>query len=1044
MLAMASMPLYGIGQTMTEWKDMEVNEINRLPLHTPIFPFENNEAAHYDMTVSKRFLSIDGLWKFYWTENADDKLPDGFMSTDFDDSRWGMMPVPGMWELQRNTKGQSVIERRQCDEYGVPVYVNFGFAWKDQYKNNPPIPPTEKNHVGIYRRTISVPDGWSKGQQVILHLGSVTSCVYVWINGQFVGYAEDAKMAAEFDITDYVKAGNNSIALKVYRWSDGSYCEDQDMWRLTGIARQSYLYMRDGNIHVENMQLTANAEGELNIKASVKGNADITYTLADADGNVVAQTVASTKNGDGRQDVMMKVDSPKLWSAETPYLYRLTATVRKSVRQGKVAMLNVPAPVEVLTQNVGFRTVKMQNGQLTVNGKPILIKGVNRHELDPDGGYVVSLDRMVADIKRMKEFNINAVRTCHYPSDPRFYDLCDKYGLYVCAEANMEAHGYGFEQTINGEVNPAQTPLFARQILERNQHNVMTQYNHPCVITWSMGNETVDGPNFAAARKWIKSVDSTRPVQWHPAFGGDNTDIFCPMYHTHKNSEAYAADESKTKPIIQCEYNHTMGNSGGGLKEYWELVRKYPRYQGGFIWDFADQGLRVKKDTYYYGGDFDATNPSDNNFNCNGVFHPDRTPQPHAYEVKYQYQNIWTKPVDLKKGKVDVYNEHFFCSLDGYEMRWQLLNDGHVVQKGSIDLAQFNVKPQESREVTLPYNLMNYDGELIVKVAYFLKNDEVLLKAGHEVAYQQMTILPYKYDVVVAGNVADIDMTDLYAKLERELKGKKSAAQYHCPDGFRVKNIRPNFWRALTDNDLGASLDKESGVWKKPQMTLRESAKVSENKKINGKKVLVSVMRNIFDMPEVEATFIQTFTCMPDGVVKYEQEMKPYGNNHPDMMRFGILADLAKDTQYMTYYGRGPVENYCDRNENALLGIYQETVDEQFFPYIRPQSTGTKTDARWLEIGGYRIISDAPFTFSALNYTQAELDETEIKEPAVGGKHQRHPSDLHLADHVELSLNLAEAGVGGVESWSKEAKALPQYCVSYGDKKMTLYFIPIR
>ena len=1060
-----SLPLCLMAQTMTEWKDMEVNEINRLPLHTTAFPFENDEEARHDMTASKRFLSIDGTWRFFWTANADDPIPEGFFAPDFDDSKWGTMPVPGIWELQRNSKGQSMTERKQQDEYGVPVYVNTGFAWRGLSKTTPPEPPTERNHVGIYRRNILIPQEWTVAQkvyvkgngkkreyinmpdnQVILHLGSVTSCVYAWVNGEFAGYAENSKMAAEFDITPYVKAGKNNITLKVYRWSDGTFCEDQDMWRLTGIARQSYIYIRNSSTHIDNLQLHADATGQLEIKADVTGRAEILYTLYDDKGKEVAQ--AKTETAGGKVTTTMTVGNVRLWSAEDPYLYRLTAKVMKSVKNGKIATCNIPAPTEVLTQNVGFRTAEIRNGQLLVNGRPIYIKGVNRHEIDPDGGYIVSEERMVADIQRLKEFNFNAVRTCHYPSDPRFYDLCDKYGIYVCAEANVEGHAFGFNPPKEGKVNPAYTPLFANQILQRNQHNVMTQYNHPSIITWSMGNETVDGPNFTAAFKWIKSVDTSRPIQWHPTREGENTEIFCPMYMSQKLSEAYSADNSKTKPLIQCEYNHTMGNSGGGFKEYWDLIRKYPRYQGGYIWDFADQALRVKPQTFYYGGDFDPTDPSDNNFNCNGVFTTERKPQPHAYEAKYQMQNIWTKAVDLTKGKVSVYNENFFRKLDNIEMRWQLAHGGVIAQEGSIDLTPLDIEPQKEAEVTIPYTLYDLDGEVTLTVAYCLKSDEPLLNAGHTVAYQQFRLSEYLFDREVATFVPECDMTKIEAKMAKALeKQRENAPRFMAPEALAVENLRPNFWRAPTDNDLGGGQHKNSGVWKTPKLVLKKAARVKDKARFGDKKGEVTMMRNIFDMPELEATLTMTFTTLPGGIVKLEQTMTPYGTTaQPDLLRFGILADIKQEAQELTYYGRGPVENYSDRCENALLGIYSQTVNEQFFPYVRPQSTGTKTDVRWLKIGGYTVISDKAFSFSALNYTQEELDETSVEAPTGKhkgrDKHQRHPENLKRADHVELSLNLQETGVGGINSWSPEAIALEKYRVKYGEKTLTLYFIP--
>lgn len=1049
-LITAVCPIIGMAQTMTEWKDMQVNEVNRLPMHTTAFPFESMEAAQGDMTKSKKFLSIDGQWKFYWTPNADDQLPENFYATEFNDSTWGYMNVPGMWELQKSPDGRTNLQRSQQEGYGVPVYVNIGYAWKDQYKNTPPTPPTEKNHIGLYRRKIIVPSEW-KGEQVIMHLGSVTSCVYVWVNGQFVGYSEDSKVAAEFDVTPYIKSGVNQVALQVFRWCDGSYCEDQDFWRLSGIARQSYLYARNAQTRIDNLQLTANADGVLKINADVIGTSDINFILSDAEGNKVDSTLVQT-SGSGRIDAVIKVQNPKLWSAETPYLYNLTAQVMpkadKKARKGKKTM---DLSETVLTQRVGFRTVEIKGGQLLVNGKDVLIKGVDRHELDPDFGYCVPVERMISDLKRLKEFNFNAVRTCHYPDDPRWYDLCDEYGIYLVAEANQESHGFGYHKTEkDGTANPAGTDLFAKQILERNQHNVLTHFNHPSIITWSMGNETIFSENFEAAYHWIKSVDQSRPVQYEQAGQGECTDIFCPMYYSHSSSEKYAADATKQKPLIQCEYSHAMGNSGGGFKEYWDLVRKYPRYQGGFIWDFADQGLKVRPGVYYYGGDFDKSDPSDNNFNCNGVFQPDRTPSPQAYEIRYQQQNIWTRMVDFQKGRISIFNENFFRPLDYVTLHWQLLCGGKVAQEGDLDIASLNIQPQKSAEVTIPYTI-NGKGEMLLNVSYRLKADEPLLAAGYEVASQQFSGAEYDYKAVLAEAIPEGDMTKLKMKLDKKLadqQKKGTAPRYSSPAALSFENIRPNFWRAATDNDMGAGLQKKYKVWRNPQMVLKQSASVSGKVKFFDKKETVSIMTNIYDMPEVKAQLVMTFTTYPGGVVELVETMKPYETSEtPGMFRFGILADLPFEAQDLKYYGRGPWENYSDRASGAPLGVYEQTVKEQFFPYIRPQATGTKTDARWLEIAGYRIFSDKAFTFSALNYTQDELDETRVADAkSVDGytpdKHQRHPADLRLTDRVELSLNSAEAGVGGVDSWSRSAEALPPYRVAFGEQTLRLFFMP--
>lgn len=1076
-----------MGQTMTEWKDLNVNDLNRLTLHTTAFPFESAEASHHSSAASSRYLSIDGQWRFYWTENATDSLPANYTSPDFDDKNWGYMTVPGMWELQTSPDGRRPHQRKQSDTYGVPVYVNMGFTWHGQYKSNPPLPPMAKNHVGIYRRNIIIPGEWCQTvksskqkkaekkitKQVIMHLGAVSPCVYVWVNGQFVGYAEDSKVAAEFDVTPYIRAGVNQVTMQVYRWCDGSYCEDQDAWRLTGVARSSYLYARDAVTHVDNLRLTADADGLLHIDATVTGKARIAYALTDASGQVVANATAESPAGTSLVQTDIRIDNPKLWSAETPYLYRLTATVsplsdktasgkakakKTAAKQEQTIMADELPVAEVLTQRVGFRTVKMLNGQLTVNGKPILIKGVDRHEIDPDGGYVMSRERMISDIRRMKQFNFNAVRTSHYPNDPLWYDLCDEYGIYVCAEANQESHAFGFNPPKNGKVNPAYTDIFAKQILERNQHNVSAHFNHPSIITWSMGNETIDGPNFTAAFKWIKANDTSRPIQWHPTAEGDNTEIFCPMYYSHAASQKYAADATKQKPLIQCEYSHAMGNSSGGFKEYWDLIRKYPRYQGGYIWDFADQALRVSPGVFYYGGDYDSTDPSDNNFNCNGVFAPDRTPSPQAYEVKYQQQNIWTRAVDLMKGKISIFNENFFRPLDNIELHWQLMHDGVVAQEGDIDVAALNIQPQQSVEVTIPYTMHDPDGEVLVNLSYRTKNEEPMLDAGYEVAHQQLAVSNFSYGNYVATDVPEGDMTKLRQQLSKALAkqveqmktGKYKAPEKGlAPASLALENIRPNFWRPVTDNDMGAGLHKKYAVWKEPRLVLEQAASVQGKVKFFDRKETVSIMTNIYDMPDVKAKLTMTYTTLPGGVVELAMDFKPYATDAdkiPGMLRFGVRADMPFSQQELTYYGRGPWENYCDRNSGAQLATYKQTIDDQFYPYVRPQATGQKTDVRWIEYAGYRIMSDQAISFSALNYSREQLDETCFtgKTGADKGadKHQRHPSELQKTDHVELSLDLEHAGVGGVNSWSAGAECLPEYRVAYGAKAMKLYFIP--
>ena len=713
--------------TFTEWHDLSVNNVNRFATRTSFFAYENREAAlKGNRDKSSNFLSIEGDWRFQWVENADQR-PTDFFRTDYNDAAWKNMRVPGIWEL---------------NGFGDPEYVNVGFAWRGHFRNNPPMVPTKDNHVGSYRRTIRIPDSWD-GRQVIAHFGSVTSNMYLWVNGHFVGYGEDSKSAMEFDITPFLKKGDNLIAFQTFRWCDGSYSEDQDFWRLSGVARDCFLYSRSQTAHIDDVRVTPDLDaeyknGSLAVALKAKGNAKFIIDLIAPNGDVVSRKIINSskvKKQKGHDvalvnaTVKFDVENPLKWTAETPNLYKVVVTVQQQNKD-----------VESVPVRTGFRKVEIKNKQLLVNGQPILIKGANRHEIDPDGGYVISRERMVKDVKLMKQFNVNAVRTCHYPDDPYFYELCDEYGIYVCAETNQESHGFFYDSDAI-----TTTDLFAKQIMERNMHNVHNQFNHPSVIYWSMGNETADSKNFAAVKKWINEFDPSRPVHYERAILGPNTDFYAEMYITPEAAERYAKDPASTKPMIHCEYAHAMGNSCGVMQDYWDLIRKYPIYQGGFIWDFVDQGLRGKDAKgnmiYNYGGDFNSYDPSDNNFNCNGFISPDRKPNPEAYEVGYWYQNIWVKPADLAQKKFNVFNENFFRPLDNVSLSWAIVADGIERQNGTIaDLAE--IKAQSSADFVLPYNIdkLKEAKDVMLNVEFRLKNDEGLQKAGDIVAYQQFAL----------------------------------------------------------------------------------------------------------------------------------------------------------------------------------------------------------------------------------------------------------------------------------------------------------------
>ncbi len=1035
--------------TFTEWHDLQVNEINRLPLHTLHFAYDPNDfagtgAEYLDKKKSMNYLSLEGTWKFNWVANADER-PTDFYKTDLDDSKWNNIQMPGNWEMLG---------------YGQPEYVNVGFAWRGHFDQQPPAVPTKDNHVGSYRREINIPSNWD-GKRVIAHFGSVTSNIYLYVNGKFAGYAEDSKVAAEFDITPFLKKGKNLIAFQTFRWCDGSWCEDQDFWRLSGPARENYLYARSKDhrlldVRVETELKNNYKDGYLNITAKVQGNTLAYFGLYDPDGKEVIVTgTDNVRNGVAKYQ--LRVKNVRKWSAETPNLYTLVVS---PIQNGGMYL-----PYEIVQVKVGFRKVEIKNKQFLVNGQPVLLKGADRHEMDPDEGYNVSEQRMIQDIMMMKRMNINAVRTSHYPNDPRWYDLCDKYGLYVVAEANQESHGFQY-----GDDAAAKKPEFAKQIMERNQHNVSMFFNHPSIVTWSLGNETVMGDNFLQAYKWIKSQDKTRPVQYEQARRGEGTDIFCPMYYPVSACEKYAKDPNSPMPLIQCEYNHTMGNSGGNLSDYWNLIRKYPILQGGFDWDFVDQALHrnivkpmsilpykmnneeLRKIEYCYGGDYNKYDPSDNNFNCNGIIGPDRQMNPHAYEVAYQYQNIWAKMVNAETGEVSVHNENFFRDLSNYALAWSLEEDGVETQNGTI--ADLDVPAQQTKNFTIPYDKSKIKGkEVFLNIDFRLKEAEPLLTAGQVMAYAQLPVVTKqacsgdcskmlaqghgKKKMKLAAkknNVVAVTTPNLTFKIDRST-GLISEYAYNGKSLLgEGGTLKPNFWRAPTDNDMGAGLQKKFKAWKNPQMNLK-NIDVKKDKKTNSVTILTS-----FDMPEVQGQMDITYVVFANtGAVKVTEDFKATeGAKVSDMFRFGMLMQMPYTMEKSNYYGRGPIENYSDRKDCMRIGVYTDDADNQYFPYIRPQESGTKSDIRWWKQTdatglGLQVKSCTPFYASAIHFDTEELDDGDDKE-------QRHSFDLKKSKFTNLFLDSAHMGVGGENSWG--AWPLEKYRVHYGNKTFTFTLIP--
>lgn len=1015
-LAMLSMSSGALAQSESRWQNVNINQQNREPRRANFFAFENLEKAQsFDKKKSANYLSMEGMWKFNFVKDHN-KRPANFFALKYDDSQWKDFPVPGLFEL---------------NGYGDATYKNIGYAWATQFDPNPPYISELNNYTGSYRRTFELPKDW-KGKDVYFHVGSATSNLTLWVNGKYVGYSEDSKVAAEFNISKYLKPGKNLIAMQVMRWCDGSYFEDQDFWRLTGIAREVYLYARP-KLHAADIRLNAALEnnyqdGVLNYKVSLKGGkTDVAITLCDKDGKQIAQAT-------GAQGVI-KVPKVNAWTAETPYLYKAYITLK-----------NKQGAAEVIPQKVGFRNVEIKNAQLLVNGQPVLVKGADRHEMDPDGGYVVSLERMIQDIKIMKQLNINAVRTSHYPCDPRWYDLCDEYGIYITAEANLESHGMGYE-----EKSLAKFPEYIVPHIERNEGNVKPLINHPSVIVWSLGNECGYGVNFEKAYDWVKACDTTRPAQYERGGYDSKTDIYCPMYIGYEESESYCKSNG-TKPYIQCEYAHAMGNSEGGFKEYWDLIRKYPKYQGGYIWDFVDQGLRDKspitgKEIFTYGGDYGRYPGSDYNFNCNGIIAPNRRLNPHAYEIQYVLQNVWIKDFDAENGSFNVYNENFFKNIDDLSLTATLFANGVKLTtvaipdtKGIAPQATKLVKSEALKSAIEKAEAEHATEEITINFAFASDGSQPLVDKGQVMARQQIVLNGYEFDKVDApantGSKIEVEETNSYVKVSAERMsvtiGKKTGMiDYLDVDGEPMLKFResmtPEFWRAPTDNDYGASLQKKMRVWKNPQMNLKSFDKSESKDSV--------VLTANFEMPEVKAQLMLRYRINAAGEVAVTEKMTTDKEAKvADLFRYGMQLQMPASFSKLEYYGRGPEENYIDRHSSSFIGKYEANVKDEYYPYVRPQESGNHTDIRYFSIfnpttgKGITFEGYAPMECSAIPYLVEDLDAGIEKEHAWG----QHSGDLVEKGLVQLHIQQRQFGLGCIDSWG--SSPMEKYRMHYQDR----------
>lgn len=1030
------------GKTRERWLDPNVNRVNVEPSRASFFAYGTmTDAQTGDKKASPLYLSAEGKWKFNFVKDHD-KRPLDFYKPGYDDSKWVDFDVPGLFEI----KG-----------YGDRIYKNVGWSFATQFKPNPPFVEEKNNYTGSYRREFEIPASW-KGDDIYFHVGSATSNLEVWVNGKFVGYSEDSKTAAEFNVTRYLVPGKkNLVAMQVMRWCDGTYLEDQDFWRFTGIAREVYFYARPKK-HIADIFITPdltdnyrNGKLDIVVSAPLAKGCGVDISLKDARGGEV-KSLSSTVGSDGQVKATITVDNPLKWTAETPNLYKLYF----SLKDGDKVL-------EVIPQETGFRKVEIKNSQLLVNGKPVLIKGANRHEIDPDGGYVVSVERMIQDIKIMKEHNVNAVRTCHYPDDPRWYELCDKYGIYLTAEANIESHGMGY-----GDKTLAKNLSYQQAHIEREDHNIKIYKNFPAIIVWSLGNEAGYGVNFEKAYDYVRAYDPSRPIHYERAiWENGKSDIFCPMYYRYDDCAKYC-EKNDPRPLIQCEYAHAMGNCGGFFKKYWDLIRKYPNYQGGYIWDFVDQGLRDFNEKghqiFTYGGDYGRYPASDHNFNCNGFIRPDREPNPEANEYRYFMQSIWTTPVDLKKGEVEVYNENFFKNLNNVRLDWEMVCEGKVLGKGNVE--SLNVEPQERRVIALEgYSFPKEaeDREVMLNIDYKLKTPEPLLDAGYAVARQQIELSKYKFpttaeilpEATAAPAKAGKKLKDASEKVKKDemlacitLSAAHTSATFNKSTGWldyldvdgvpafrKGYSLKPEFWRAPTDNDYGAGLQRHFAAWKDPQMNLKSF----ECRELGDARQIVA----LYDMSGVSAKLQMTYTLRPDGqlVVNEKLTTDPNAKQKPYMFRYGMQLVMPKEYSHLQYYGRGPGENYADRHWGDRIGVYSSEVADQYWGYVRPQESGNHTDVRWWKVlssagTGLEFYSDIPMECSSLNYLVSDLDDGPDKN-----LHQSHSGDLDPRPFTQVHIQQRQCGLQGVDSWG--AWPEKEVLIPYGDMDFTFVINPV-
>jgi beta-galactosidase len=1054
------------GVTFTEkeprdWENPAVFNINREdPVASMISYPDEKSAIEAVKTNSPSYKSLDGVWKFYWVKSPDQR-PYWFFKDDYDIRDWTDMEVPSNWQM----KG-----------FDVPVYTNIDYPfWRYEdifvtgkkaevapdgdngrgrpapgsynYAKTPPYIPHDWNPVGSYKRSFTVPADWDN-KEVFLHFGAVSSAFYVWVNEKLVGYSQDSKMPAEFDITPYLKNGNNSLAVEVYRWSDGSYLEDQDFWRMSGIQRSVYLharpktYIRDffSVADLTNNYNDGDLKVDINLKSKIKGQEKYTVetSLYDQDKKIYSEAKEITMNDSiGAVQFDKVLPSVKKWSAEKPNLYSLVISLKDN--KGEIN--------ESVSAKIGFRKIELKNSQVLVNGVAIKFKGVNMHEHNDVTGHVIDEATILKDIRTMKSNNINAMRTCHYPQQELWYEMCDKYGLYLIDEADIESHGMGY----NKDVTLADKPEWEAAHLDRMQRMVERDKNHPSVIFWSMGNEAGDGNNFLKGYKWIKARDLTRPVQYERAEKETNaperhTDVWGDMYARIEFLEAYAKDPKNDRPMIMVEYAHAMGNSTGNLQDYWDVIEKYPKLQGAFIWDWVDQGILKTNENgekfWTYGGDYGEEGmPSDGNFCINGLVWPDRTPHPGLYEVNKVYQYVGFEPVDLAKGMVRITNKYDFTDLSEFNLDWEIVSDGKIIQSGKIQKTE--LKPKESYVAQIPFSAIDpaSGSEYFLNIRASRSDEWNYVPEDHVYASAQFK-LPFEgKPEAISGNKLSALQTKTTDK-ELEVSGENFKVKFDLAAGkltslnykgkeLLLKGLSPDFWRPPTDNDYGYGMNRIMGVWKKAgERVIVKKADISQPEL---GKVIVTFSYDIPDETGQKiAGYASSFTIFGSADIVVRNQFSKLSDNIPELPRMGMQMQLPADLSNLKWLGRGPFENYADRKTAAYVGLYESTVADQVTPYIRPQENGYKTDTRWLTLtddgGNGLLVSGEPLIcFAAMNNIHDDFESpgklSQYRKDAKTAN--THSVDVKPRDLVNLNVDLGQMGVGGDDSWG--AKIHPQY-----------------